>query len=129
MHKETIGRELFTVRDLIVVGVAFSIFFSFFIGRALGFSGEVRYFVIVNDRGEKFIYPSDFSGTVNLESGGYSYTLTFKKGRVRIAKANCLDKLCQRTGEISLPGERIICLPGKLTITAFGEEKVDAVNR
>ncbi|MCI1943783.1 NusG domain II-containing protein [Clostridium luticellarii] len=44
-----------------------------------------------------------------------------EKGKIRIADADCPDKICIKTGWISNPGENITCLPHKLTINIQGK--------
>ncbi|MHC6179482.1 NusG domain II-containing protein [Clostridium sp. JNZ X4-2] len=43
-----------------------------------------------------------------------------EKGKIRIADADCPDKICVKTGWISKPGENIVCLPHKLIINIQG---------
>ena len=53
-----------------------------------------------------------------LEDGnGGSNTLTVKDGTIAVTEANCPDRVCVHTGNISHTGEVIACLPHKLIIT------------
>ena len=63
-------------------------------------------------------YPLDkeVSFTVQDENGGYN-RVEIKNGEVRIADADCPDRLCVRQGAISHKGETIVCLPHGLIIT------------
>ena len=54
-------------------------------------------------------YGSDFHNTLKIEN----HTAT-------IISANCRDQLCVYHKSISSPGESIICLPHKLSITIIG---------
>jgi len=47
----------------------------------------------------------------------------FKEGRVRVQYADCPDKVCVRTGWISMPGEIIVCLPYRVIIKISGERQ------
>ena len=49
---------------------------------------------------------------------------------VRVAAADCPDRLCVKTGEISRPGEAIACVPNRVVVTlkrAGGTEPYDGV--
>ena len=51
-------------------------------------------------------------------------------GRVRVAEADCPDRLCVRQGWIRYDGESIVCLPHKLVVTVRGTEgDLDAMAR
>ncbi len=52
-----------------------------------------------------------------IETPWGSNLLTIKNGRLCITAADCPDRICVRTGEISRQGESITCLPHKLTVT------------
>jgi len=48
--------------------------------------------------------------------------------RIRFIEADCPDKLCERTGWISRPGESAICLPNRIVVRIEGEnQKFDMV--
>jgi len=48
--------------------------------------------------------------------------------RVRVIKSTCRDKLCMKQGWIDKPGESIVCLPNRISITIQGEKNgVDSV--
>lgn len=48
---------------------------------------------------------------------------------VRVAAADCPDRLCVKTGEISRPGEAIACVPNRVVVTLkrAGGEPYDGV--
>ena len=54
--------------------------------------------------------------------------MEFKDGKVRIKEANCPDKVCVRTGWISMPGEIIVCLPYRIVVKISGEGQDVDVN-
>ena len=47
--------------------------------------------------------------------------LVIKNGKVFIQYSDCPDKICEKTGQIHRAGERIVCLPNKLTVIIRGE--------
>jgi len=42
---------------------------------------------------------------------------------IGIVQADCPDKICEKPGFISKPGQTLVCLPHKLVITIKGEAK------
>ncbi|MCH5206890.1 MAG: NusG domain II-containing protein [Oscillospiraceae bacterium] len=67
----------------------------------------------------------DAEFTVTCESG--FNTVAVKNGAISVTSADCPDKVCVKTGEISGGGIPIICLPHRLEITVInGESTVDA---
>lgn len=43
--------------------------------------------------------------------------------QIRFIDAECPDKLCERTGWISRPGEAAVCLPNRIVIRIEGERQ------
>ena len=43
--------------------------------------------------------------------------IVFSSDGVRFLSADCPDKLCEKTGEIRLPGESIACVPNRVAVT------------
>ncbi len=67
----------------------------------------------------------DCEFTVESE-GGYN-TVRVQNGAVSVVAADCPDKVCVRTGEISGGGVPIICLPHRLEIVVVnGKSGFDA---
>lgn len=42
-------------------------------------------------------------------------------GKVWVTDADCNDKICERTGEISRAGQSIVCLPNNIVVTISGD--------
>lgn len=62
-----------------------------------------------------------------VDCGGGFNTVRVKNGAVSVVAADCPDKVCVRTGEISGGGVPIVCLPHRLEIVVInGERGVDA---
>lgn len=55
---------------------------------------------------------------------GGTHLLCVEEGAARLTEASCPDLLCVKQGRVSRTGERIICLPYRLTVevTGGGEE-------
>ena len=66
-------------------------------------------------------YPLDEDGEYNLKDG--NVLLVIKDGSAYIEYSDCPDKVCVKTGRISRSGERIVCLPNKLTVIIRGEKE------
>ncbi len=57
-------------------------------------------------------------------------TIVLSPTGVRVAAADCPDRLCVRTGAISRPGEAIACVPNRVVVSlrrADGKEPYDGV--
>jgi len=52
---------------------------------------------------------------------GDGNTIRISQGTVRMIYADCPDKICVRTGEISKSGQSIVCAPHKVVITIIGD--------
>lgn len=128
MHKDRLN-GFCTLKDILLIMSLLVLFLSIFIAKAARAQGSAAYFEITTSSGKRYIYSSGYKGTVRIASGGYLYSITFSGKKARVSKATCPDRLCTSWGEISLPGERIICVPGRLVITAVGDTELDAINR
>lgn len=63
-------------------------------------------------------------------AAGFSLVLVVEDGAVHVEDSTCPDLICQHHRPISKMGEAIICLPGQVTITVEGGERLgqDAVS-
>lgn len=52
---------------------------------------------------------------------GDTNTIEISDGTVRMIDANCPDKICIHTGEISDSGHAIVCLPNRVVISVTGK--------
>ncbi len=75
--------------------------------------------------------PLSVDATLPVGTGrGFLNVVEVSDGRVRVADADCPDRLCVRQGWISYDGESIVCLPHRLVVTVRGTEgDLDAVAR
>ena len=55
-------------------------------------------------------------GSWDFSIGNYHYTIIVKNEGIKIAKSDCPDQVCVRTGFINQGGQSIICLPSKLVV-------------
>ena len=57
-------------------------------------------------------------------SAQYDYynTVTISGGNVIVSEASCKNQVCVHHGQISKPGESIVCLPNRLVVSSESEE-------
>lgn len=65
-------------------------------------------------------------GSEEITSRGYHYTIDYRDGRIRFAKADCPDQICVHTGWISRSGQLSACVPGHLVLRMESEGDPDA---
>ena len=84
-------------------------------------------YVIVACNGEEVArYP--LWGDVDYSLNGGTNHLEIKDGKVRMADANCPDKLCVKQGWVWYTGQCLTCLPNKINVTVVGgDDSVDLV--
>lgn len=88
--------------------------------------GEARVCV---DGEQVALLPLDTDGQYEVP-GGCGNVLEISGGRVRMLSAECPDGSCVAQGFVSMTGECIVCLPGRVTVTVVsgdGESGLDAV--
>lgn len=60
-------------------------------------------------------------------AGGLRVTVEFSPQGARVAKAECPDKSCQRTGRLTQAGDCAVCLPARVVLRLEGDGRgVDA---
>ncbi len=58
-------------------------------------------------------------------ANGFSLTLVVEGGAAHVEDSTCPDLICQRHAPISRTGEAIICLPGQVTVTIEGGDRLE----
>ena len=53
---------------------------------------------------------------------GNTNTCEIKEGKVKMTYADCRDHLCEKSGQISDPGQSIICIPNQVSLIITGDE-------
>jgi len=68
-------------------------------------------------------YPLSVDRTVEFKNseGRVTNTLVIEGGTAYLSFADCPDKTCVNTGKIKYVGQRITCLPNRLTVQVVGE--------
>lgn len=124
MKQKTLKNDILLIAALLVLAAA--VFCLLRLTRARG--GEA---VVTVDGQTVAVLPlaADAALTVG-EDSGFRNTVEVSGGRVRVADADCPDRLCVRQGWISYDGESIVCLPHKLVVAVRGGEGgLDAIAR
>ena len=109
--KKTARNDLLLIGGLLLLALALYLVFQ--AGASRGGQAVVR----VEDRvvGR---YPLDRDGVFPLNGG--TNVLVIGGGKAWIERADCPDKICVRQGRIFRNGQRITCLPNRLTVTGEG---------
>lgn len=75
--------------------------------------------VVRINKSEYAVLPLDEDRVLNVAG---ELTVVVKDKEVCVKNPSCPDKLCEKQGRISKPGEVIACLPGKVTVEITSEE-------
>lgn len=67
----------------------------------------------------------DLAENQKIEINGGTNTMEIQDGKVRMADADCPDKLCMHQKAISQSGESIICLPNKVVLQIVSRDKAE----
>lgn len=109
---------IFIKRDWIIVAVVTAVAVFTSIGGMLLFKEYKPGKAVVRSAGQTVCeLPLITDTDVLVESNGYHFTVTVQNGTVAITQADCPDKICVNTGQISKGGQTVVCLPAKLVVT------------
>ena len=100
-----------------VLGIALLLFVPRIISGTRG--PENTFEVVVSiDGQEAAVFPLSGSEDVIIDGyqGGFNH-LVIKDGEAVLTEADCPDRRCTRMGPISEPGEWMVCLPHRVTVT------------
>lgn len=110
-------------RDLIFIGAILA--FALLLLAAVAFFQKDGAYVVVRVDGEEIArYELDEEGVYPLNGG--TNILKIEDGEAWIIEASCpgiSGKRCTAQGKISKTGQTITCLPNKLTVTVYGDER------
>lgn len=122
MQNGSSSAVLFKRRDIILLlfWVAAAAFFL-----TIALTGMDRSFTgarleIVVGREVTASYPLNEDRVIRISDGN---TCEIKDGRVRMISADCPDKLCVHSREISSKGESIVCLPNHVVLRITGGDE------
>ena len=95
--------------------------------------GAALYLVFAPERGRSAEIYADGKKIATLslkENTVYSLehlNVVVNGGKVWVERADCLDKICEKTGKIYKKGQIIVCLPNKIVIRITGKGEVEAI--
>ena len=72
-------------------------------------------------------YPLTDERTIPITHDGYTLSVTIANGTVSVTSANCPDRVCVQSGEISSTGCVIVCVPAEVIVRIVGAEEADYV--
>ena len=101
----------------VILGIALLLFVPRIISGTRG--PENTFEVVVSiDGQEAAVFPLSGSEDVIIDGyqGGFNH-LVIKDGEAVLTEADCPDRRCTRMGPISEPGEWMVCLPHRVTVT------------
>lgn len=109
---------------LILVGVVLGIALLLSVPRVIrsisgtGGAEKTLEVVVAIDGQEAAVFPLSGSEDVIIDGyqGGFNH-LIIKDGEAVLTEADCPDLRCTRMGPISEPGEWMVCLPHRVTVT------------
>ena len=55
---------------------------------------------------------------------GIRVKIKAEKGSIRFVEADCPDKICIKTGALTKPGDRAVCMPSKTIVKIQGESNL-----
>ena len=105
------------IADIILVLVLLIVGLSVFI--IIELSRDAGDCVRVYSNGE-FIGEYSLSEDGEYSLNGGTNVLIIENGNAYMSHADCPDHLCIKQGDISRTGEKIVCLPNRLSIEVFG---------
>lgn len=118
MQEKNLGKRKITA-DIVLILVLLIVGLSVFL--IIELTREAGAGVRVYSDGEIVAeYSLSFDGEYTLNGG--TNILVIKDGKAYVTHADCPDKLCMKQGKISKTGEKIVCLPNRISIEVFGAD-------
>ena len=108
---------------LFIVLLAFGFAMLFFTIRAASSPGEQ---VVINVDGTEYgRYPLDRDRVIEIQNGDRLNIVTIKDGGVSMTYSTCKNQICVHEGEVTVPGQLIVCLPNYVIVEIEGGEGSD----
>ena len=83
-------------------------------------SGEGEQVRIISDGEVAGIYPLEDDIEVEVSHGDHLNIVSIKDKKVYMEYSNCRNQICVHTGEITQPGDTIVCLPNYVIVEIIG---------
>lgn len=63
---------------------------------------------------------------IDLNEARIHQVIRAEKGRIRFLESDCPNQTCVKTGWLTKPGDKAVCLPSRVVITIVGDsDKID----
>lgn len=82
---------------------------------------NARIYAEITHNGTAYTVYLDEDKTFSLPSAPH-VVFEINNGRIAFTESDCPDRICIRTGFISLPGQMAACLPNRLVMVILGED-------
>ncbi len=105
--------------DIIIVSALLLLSLSLVL--ILSLTGEAGSYAEVKIDGETVAKYSLYTDGEYILGGGTN-TLIIKNGSAYMVNSKCPDHTCEKTGKIKMVGERIVCLPNKISVIIKGND-------
>lgn len=69
------------------------------------------------------IYPLEKDIEVEVDRGGHLNIVSIEDKKVSMKYSDCRNQICVHTGEITRPGETIVCLPNYVIVEITGSRE------
>ena len=120
--------KIFTKADIVIIALVLCIALAGYVvgSFVLGDRSEL---VIIEVEGKLHSkYDFGIENTVPIETTYGRNTIQITKTGVRVSSSDCSDRLDVLQGEITKPGQTIVCLPHKLVIYITGKADYDIIS-
>ena len=108
--------------EAVIIGIV--LFGSIAAAVIMNFSGSGSRTAVIQCGDVRHELALDKNGLFRFD--GIDAEFEVNNGKIRLIKASCPDKICERTGYIGSSGQSIICVPNKITVSVVGsDESVD----
>ena len=108
---------------LFIVLLAFGFAMLFFTIRAASSPGDQ---VVINVDGTEYgRYPLDRDRVIEIQNGDRLNIVTIKDSGVSMSYSTCKNQICVHEGEVTAPGQLIVCLPNYVIVEIEGGEGSD----
>ncbi len=78
---------------------------------------------IISGRETVGVYPLDKDTEIEISHDGHINIISVQDRKVCMKYSDCRNQVCVHTGEISRPGETIVCLPNYVIVEIFGSKE------
>ena len=86
-------------------------------------SGNEQMVRIISGREVVGIYPLEKDIEVEVDRGGHLNIVSIEDKKVSMKYSDCRNQICVHTGEITRPGETIVCLPNYVIVEITGSRE------